>query len=300
MKMPQPIKRVLQSVITPEKYTRLTNRITAATSPRVNAYSLCMDAVRNKRGFEIGGPSPIFGRDGMLPVYTVAGTIDNCNFSSHTTWEGTLSEGAHFCFNEAKAPGMQYIRDAVDLQGIASESVDFVLSSHNIEHLANPVRALREWLRIMKENGLLILVVPHKEGTFDHQRPTTPLKHLVADFENSMEESDLTHLEEILTLHDFERDPGTTDREEFRVRSVMNLENRCLHQHVFTTGNLLQLVDYLGMEILSAEAVLPMHIICVARKLPSDSAPHNEKFLSDSAECLRNSPFAVDRNKDSR
>ena len=30
--------------------------------------------------------------------------------------------------------------------------------------------------------GALLLVVPHREGTFDHRRPVTELEHLVADF----------------------------------------------------------------------------------------------------------------------
>jgi SAM-dependent methyltransferase len=295
MKMPQPLKQLLQSVISPEKYTRLTNRITLATTPRVKAGAICLELLRDKRGFEIGGPSPIFGRDGMLPVYTVAGTVDNCNFSTSTTWEGALSEGAHFRFNEAKPAGYQYIRDAVDLFGIAADSMDFVLSSHNIEHIANPVRALREWLRILKENGLLVLVVPHKEGTFDHLRPTTPLEHLISDFERATGEDDLSHLEEVLEFHDPGRAPGTSDRAEFRVRSEKNLENRCLHHHVFTLKPVVQLLDYLGMQILSAEAVLPMHIICVARKLPAAVTTDNEKYLSDNAACFCSSPFAADR-----
>lgn len=296
--MPQPIKQLLQTVISPEKYARLTNRIKMVTTPRVKAHAICMELLQNKRGFEIGGPSPVFGRGGMLPVYTVAGTVDNCNFSTNTTWEGTLSEGAHFKFDAAKPAGYQYIRDAVDLYGIAAESMDFVLSSHNIEHIANPVRALREWLRILKESGLLVLVVPHQEGTFDHLRPTTALEHLISDFENATGEDDLSHLDEILTLHDPGRDPGTADPAEFRARSEMNFENRCLHQHAFTLKPVVQLLDYLGMQILSAEAVLPMHIICVARKLPSGSAPHNGNFLSGRAECFRNSQFAADRKVD--
>jgi SAM-dependent methyltransferase len=256
-----------------------------------------MELFKDRKGFEIGGPSPIFGRDGLLPVYTVAGRVDNCNFSTTTTWEGALTEGANFRFDAAKPPGYQYIRDAVDLHGIESGSMDFVLSSHNIEHVANPIKALNEWLRILKKNGLLALVVPHKEGTFDHLRPVSALNHLIADFENNTGEDDLSHVEEIIKLHDFARDPGINDVTEFRNRSENNFENRCLHQHVFNLKSVVQLVDYLGLEICSAEAVLPMHIICVARKLPGNSKPHNEKFLSDSAECLLKSPFSSDRNQ---
>ena len=296
MKVPKPIKQLLKAIITPEIYSGLTSKINRATTPKVKAYRLCIKELKNRKGFEIGGPSPIFGRDGLLPIYKVVGSVDNCNFSTSTTWEGTLAEGANFRFDTAKPPGYQYIRDAVDLHGIESNSMDFVLSSHNIEHVANPIKALREWLRILKENGLLVLVVPHKEGTFDHLRPVTSLEHLIADFENKTSEDDLSHVEEIIRLHDFSRDSGVRDIEDLRDRSENNFENRCLHQHVFSLKSVLALLDYLGVQISSAESVLPAHIICVVRKLSSDIKPDNEKFLSNSTECLHRSPFAFDRN----
>ena len=296
--MPKIMKQLLQTIISPEKYSMLTNKICRVTAPRVRAYAICMESLRGRKGFEIGGPSPIFSRDGLLPVYTVAGIVDNCNFSTTTTWEGTLSEGANFRFDPSKPAGYQYIRDAVELYGIESGSVDFVLSSHNIEHVANPVRALQEWLRILKENGLLILVVPHKEGTFDHLRPVTSLEHLIEDYENKTTEDDISHVDEILNLHDIARDPGIMDATELRVRSEGNAKNRCLHQHVFTFKSVAALVDHLGMQICSAEAVLPMHIICVARKLPLGDSPDNDKFLSVTAECLNKSPFASDRGRE--
>lgn len=295
MKIPTPIKQMLQLLISPEKYTKLTNRISIAITPRLKAYKICMALLKNKKGFEIGGPSPFFGRSGMLPIYKVIGNLDNCNFSTNTTWEGTLREGANFIYDASKPAGYQYIRDAVELYGIESESMDFVLSSHNIEHIANPIRAIIEWLRILKEDGLLVMVVPHKDGTFDHLRKVTTLEHLIGDYENNTTEEDLSHLDEIINCHDFARDSGVDDVEKFRKRSEMNFANRCLHQHVFNLLSVVKLLDYLNLEICSAEAVLPMHIICIAKKLPVGIKPNNQKFLSDFAECFLKSPFASDK-----
>ena len=36
-----------------------------------------------------------------------------------------------------------------------------------------------------ENNGILILICPHKEGTFDHLQPTTDLAHLLSDFEKN-------------------------------------------------------------------------------------------------------------------
>ncbi len=131
-----------------------------------------------------------------------------------------------------------------------ANSYDFVLSSHALEHVANPLLALVEWVRSIKANGILTLVVPHKEGTFDHRRPTTTLQHLISDFERATAESDTTHLTEILQLHDLSRDPEAGDFDAFSARAKRNLENRGLHHHVFNTPLAVDVISYLRLQIL--------------------------------------------------
>jgi SAM-dependent methyltransferase len=58
-------------------------------------------------------------------------------------------------------------------------SVDFVLSSHVIEHFPDPIKALKEWYRVVKPGGYLYIVAPHKERTFDSDRPRTTLAELM-------------------------------------------------------------------------------------------------------------------------
>ena len=52
--------------------------------------------------------------------------------------------------------------DIQKLDVFASQSMDFVFSSHSLEHLEDPGSALKEWWRVIKQGGLLILYVPHK------------------------------------------------------------------------------------------------------------------------------------------
>ncbi len=249
---------------------------------------------RGKAGLEIGGPSPIFGPRGLLPVYGVAGRIDNCNFGPVTTWEGVIQEGDSFRFSPRKAPGRQFVAEATDLSAMASGGYDFLLSSHMIEHTANPLKALAEWIRVVRPGGLFAIIVPHREGTFDHRRPVTPLSHMIADFENDVTEDDLTHLEEILALHDLSRDPGSDEIEAFEARSRRNAENRCLHQHVFDTRSAVEMIEYAGLEALFVQALAPHDIVILARKPSSgDTEPRapvapierrwNSVFASDGA-----------------
>src|ERR1022692_2414923 len=152
--------------------------------------------LKNTIGLELGGPSDIFSAGNLFPIYPLAQRIDNCNFASKTEWAENHIAGPTFVFDENKQPGHQYIREARDLSDFASVSYDFVCSSHTLEHCANPIRALRECSRVLKSDGYLFLVLPHKDETFDHKRPVTKLDHLIADFENDVDEADLTHLPE--------------------------------------------------------------------------------------------------------
>jgi SAM-dependent methyltransferase len=60
--------------------------------------------------------------------------------------------------------------DAQQLAGVAPESLDFVHSSHCLEHLRDPAAGLAAWFRAVKPNGFLILTVPdedlYEQGTF--------------------------------------------------------------------------------------------------------------------------------------
>lgn len=50
--------------------------------------------------------------------------------------------------------------DATTLDGLAANSLDYVYSSHCLEHLPNPVAALTRWLAVIKPGGYLYVVVP--------------------------------------------------------------------------------------------------------------------------------------------
>jgi SAM-dependent methyltransferase len=43
------------------------------------------------------------------------------------------------------------------------ETYDFVYSSHCLEHMIDPEVALKNWYRILKPGGYLIIVVPHRD-----------------------------------------------------------------------------------------------------------------------------------------
>lgn len=60
--------------------------------------------------------------------------------------------------------------DAQLLQGVADESFDFVHSSHCLEHMRDPREALKNWYRVLKPGGYLVITVPdedlYEQGVF--------------------------------------------------------------------------------------------------------------------------------------
>ncbi len=254
-------------------------------------------AFRGRVGLEVGGPSPIFGPRGAVPVYPLAARIDNCNFGSQTIWEGRIAEGQTFIFNRRLAPGRQFLAEATQLETIADEAYDFVLSSHCLEHVADPIRALQEWSRVLCPGGLLALVMPHRDATFDRRRPITALDHLIGDNTNRMGEDDLTHLDEVLRLMDWSLLPRVTERQSFEAQARRNADTRCLHHHVFDTRLVLQLLDHVGFQIAAVEPMLPCHIVVLARRTADDAEVDNTAF-GKGADWHERSPYPSDHVRD--
>jgi SAM-dependent methyltransferase len=263
--------------------------------PKATTFPVCKELVEGRSGLEVGGPSGGFRPNGVLPLYPVIAKLDNCNFAFKTVWEPALSEGINFEFDPNKPKGNQFVCEATNLEMIPDKAYDFVISSHALEHTANPLRALKEWNRVLKDDGGAVIVLPHKEETLDHRRPVTTLQHLIQDLQNDTKEDDLTHVPEVLELTDLDRNWGVLDHNEFKQRCEKNMENRCIHQHVFVTALVIQMFDYLGMQVLSAESVRPFHIIVSARKLPQGKTPANEPYLNADAAWRKKSPFRIDR-----
>ena len=66
-----------------------------------------------------------------------------------------------------------------DALPVADASQDFVISSHVIEHFFDPIKAIKEWMRVIRPGGYIFIIAPHKERTFDKERPRTMLAELL-------------------------------------------------------------------------------------------------------------------------
>jgi SAM-dependent methyltransferase len=58
--------------------------------------------------------------------------------------------------------------DAQLMAGVADGTFDFVHSSHCLEHMVDPQVALRNWIRVCKVGGYLVITVPDEE-LYEHE-----------------------------------------------------------------------------------------------------------------------------------
>jgi len=109
---------------------------------------------------------------------------------------------------------------------------DFVVMNHVLEHVANPVKAIREVFRICREGGIVTIAVPDKDYTFDRGRELTPWGHLWSDYVNDVKSSGDDHYESFLRSaapHVFDEPP-----ENLRIHIQLSRDRR-EHAHVWNS-----------------------------------------------------------------
>jgi SAM-dependent methyltransferase len=94
---------------------------------------------------------------------------------------------------QARSHGLTVHQGSFPDTGLESESFDEITLSHVLEHLHDPVGALREAFRILRHNGRIWLVVPNLEGASnrlwkENSRLLEPPRHLVMFDVNSLKQ----------------------------------------------------------------------------------------------------------------
>jgi len=191
--------------------------------------------VLGKIGVEIGGPSST----GNI-LYQNAHSIDNVIFSKNTVWSNHTDEYNYYPNKKGKV----IVNDAVNISLVQNEYYDFVFSSHSLEHIANPIKAINEWLRIIKNHGYIIIIVPEKSVCFDHKRNYSKFSTLLTQYQKNVGEDDLSTLQEILLNHDLSMDLAAGNLQAFTKRSLDNFNNRCLHHYVYNDELLIEICNY--------------------------------------------------------
>jgi SAM-dependent methyltransferase len=217
--------------------------------------------LRGLRGLEIGGPSNLFGDRGGLPLYREIGALDGLNFAREEYWHGRQES---FVYHPGKSPGQYIVGEACNLPS-EDGAYDFVMSSHVIEHCANPLAAVKEWGRVVHAAGYVLVAAPDKNECFDHKRALTSWEHLLEDFRHGVGEDDTTHLLEV--IRDTDRNlMSEHDGSILESQLRNNLSTRWLHHHTFNTALIVRVMSFAGLDIVAIDMSPPDTILVLGRK----------------------------------
>jgi predicted SAM-dependent methyltransferase len=185
------------------------------------------EKVLNKKVLEIGGPSELLNF-----LYDFVESIELLNHEN--------SMRVHHTADFPKKTTGKYFGDATSLEAFTSNNLfkkfDVVITSHTLEHIANPISALNLWKKCLVKGGIIITIVPNKNFCWDVVREYTSNQHLLNDYLNNTSESDMTHVHESSCMP---RSNYYDEVGEFN-------ETRIIHHHVFNQESLNFIHEHVG------------------------------------------------------
>ena len=139
-------------------------------------------------------------------------------------------------------PETDVIDDAATLGTFADGTLDFVIANHVLEHLEDPIAALRNLVRVLRPGGVLLLTLPDGRFSFDAQRERTTVAHLQRDHAEGPEVSRRAHYAEWARFIEGVGPEGLEARvAEFAAAAPFH------HFHVWTLPDFLELVRALDL-----------------------------------------------------
>jgi SAM-dependent methyltransferase len=124
-------------------------------------------------------------------------------------------------------------------------SQDFVIASHVLEHMADPIGLFDEIHRVLKPGGTALILLPDMRRTFDHTRPVTPLDHLVEEYKAGVTEVDDAHIIEFIEHTEVEWHPSTVGKSEAELAELYEWHRRrSVHVHCWTEDDFAPVIDY--------------------------------------------------------
>jgi SAM-dependent methyltransferase len=135
-------------------------------------------------------------------------------------------------------------------------SLDYVIASHVLEHVANPIAALAEWYRVVRPGGIIYVVVPDRRRTWDRHRPLSPVDHMLQDYLAGTTAADPTHIDDFVQNVEWSEwcpsvpEPAVAEKKmeiaQLLHASVSKGEQINIHFHTFEPSNFRELLERLA------------------------------------------------------
>lgn len=148
-----------------------------------------------------------------------------------------------------------------DIALLKDEKFDFIIAHHVLEHSANVIETLTEWISMLRDNGILFISLPNRHHTPDNLRLLTPPTHFLLDYVYGTTENDFESREHICSFLwswiDVGGLEGKTKLEaSVLVSAALHSDKNDLHWHTFNADTMRFVVEFAAAALgLQAEAV---------------------------------------------
>ena len=164
----------------------------------------------------------------------------------------------HYDLNKSK----KVIKVDNDQIPFGNSTFDFLISAHCLEHCPDTIKTLKEWIRVVKKEGLLFIILPHCDRTFDKGRKYSTLEHHIKDYKNKVDIYDQDPLIEWENISLKNAKPKwLLDENSRNVDGSLNFkwmaENGLIHYHSWTQNELLDIGKYLNLKVRYSSEYFP-------------------------------------------
>lgn len=116
-------------------------------------------------------------------------------FSTETLREKALADGNILDARVGEIEPVDIVGDGSSVADLVRSNgydpnFDYILSSHNFEHLPNPIKFLKGCAEVLKEGGVLSMAIPDYRACFDHYRFPTRLSDWLRAYRNDLSAPD--------------------------------------------------------------------------------------------------------------
>ena len=125
----------------------------------------------------------------------------------------------------------RYVVGTADKIPAEKASLDFIFSSHVVEHLANPLGHFAYWASLLKPGGFVAAVIPDRDGCQDYSFPASTVDEIVQEWKLGSMEVSVDHF----------RRWGRIQMPKSTVEELM-ASGRSIHVHFYTPATMADLL----------------------------------------------------------
>lgn len=142
--------------------------------------------------------------------------------------------------NDAFIPPVDIIDTSASLESVESNQFDFLVSSHQLEHVYCPINSILNHIRIVKVNGYVIYAIPLNNNPIDKDRVPTSFDHMMNHFFDCDSVPIEDHFDEYLRVVDKMIDPS---KRKERIKEMIR-DNADIHFHCWNVEGIKDLFKW--------------------------------------------------------